>query len=264
MGNGKRDMCGRYLLIADPDLLRAIFGYEEQPNFPPRYNIAPTQPVAVVVSRRRRRHFLLARWGLLPAWVKDPAAIAVLFNARSETVLEKASFRNAMRRRRCLVPADGFYEWARQAGGKVRVPFFARPTAGGPIAFAGLHETWMGPNGEELDTVTIITVPANATLARIHERMPAVIHEKDFDTWLDNDELDVEAAMKLLVPAPEDFFELVPVGQTVNRASEEGAHLIEPVAEAPGLTASEAPRAKPEKPPRPKKPAEDPDQGSLF
>ena len=120
-------MCGRYVIISTPEAIRALFGYREQPNFPPRYNVAPTQPIPIVRLDGGKRSFALMRWGLLPSWVKDPKTFPLLINARGESVLEKPAFRNAMRRRRCLIPTDGFYEWhAGQAGGPKR-PYFVRP-----------------------------------------------------------------------------------------------------------------------------------------
>ena len=159
-------MCGRYGIISPPEALRRLFGYSEQPNFPPRYNIAPTQPVPVVISDHGARHFRLMRWGLLPAWVKDPRPFALLINARAETVLEKPAFKNAMKRRRCLLPADGYYEW--QTSGKTKQPYFIHRRDRQPIGFAGLAETWVGPNGEELDTVAIVTAAASGDLAALH------------------------------------------------------------------------------------------------
>ena len=130
--------------------LRQIFGYLEQPNFPPRYNIAPTQPVPVVILENGGRHFRLMRWGLVPSWVKDPRKFTLLINARSETVAEKPAFKNAIKRRRCLIPADGYYEWqeAERPQAAVLHPSPRRP----PVGFAALAETWIGPNGEETDT----------------------------------------------------------------------------------------------------------------
>ena len=148
-------MCGRFVITSPPAAVRQVFGYAEQPNFPARNNIAPTQPVPVVIFENGARHFRLVRWGLLPAWVKDPRQFTLLINARAETVLEKPAFKNAMKRRRCLVPADGYYEW--QSSGKTKQPYFIYPRDHRPIGFAGLMETWLGPNGEELDTVAIVT-----------------------------------------------------------------------------------------------------------
>jgi putative SOS response-associated peptidase YedK len=165
-------MCGRYLLDTTPAALRAFFAYAEQPNFPARCNVAPTQPIPIVRLMEGKRQFALVRWGLIPAWVKDPRGFGLLINARGESVNDKPAFKNAMKRRRCLIPADGFYEW-REGGGNKR-PYVVRPRAGGPIAFAGLWECWMGPNGEELETAAIVTTEANRTLRAIHHRMPVI------------------------------------------------------------------------------------------
>jgi len=136
-------MCGRFVITSPPAALRQIFGYVEQPNFPPRHNIAPTQPIPVVMLENGGRHFRLMRWGLVPAWVKDPRKFSLLINARAETVLEKPAFKNAIKRRRCVVPADGYYEWQDRDGRKR--PFFIHRRDGKPVGFAALAETWMGP-----------------------------------------------------------------------------------------------------------------------
>ena len=151
-------MCGRYLITSAPEAFRRLFRYRAQPNFPPRYNVAPTQPVPIVRLVDGKRQFALVRWGLIPPWVKDPQRFSLLLNARCESVHDKPAFRNAMRRRRCLVPADGFYAW-KEEGGRKR-PYCLRPRHEGPIAFAGLWETWMGPNGEEMETAIIVTTAA--------------------------------------------------------------------------------------------------------
>src|SRR5436190_7649784 len=197
-------MCGRFVITSPPEALRQIFGYLEQPNFPPRYNIAPTQPVPVIILENGGRHFRLVRWGLLPAWVKDPRQFALLINARSETVQEKPAFKNAMKRRRCLVPADGYYEW--QGAGKAKQPYFIYPRDRQPIGFAGLMETWLGPNGEELDTVAIVTAAAGADLAVLHHRVPVTIGSRDFDWWLDCGHVDAEQAATLLNAPSEGVF----------------------------------------------------------
>jgi len=191
-------MCGRFAIKSSPDHLRRLLGFVERPNFPPRYNIAPMQPIPIVRLDNGARHFALARWGLIPSWVKDPRAFSLLINARGESVNDKPAFRNAMKRRRCLIPADGFYEW-QEAGGKKR-PYVVRPKSGdgksgkgksgdgksgGPIAFAGLWECWMGPNGEEMETAAIITTQANRDIAHVHDRMPVIIPPDKFDFWLD-------------------------------------------------------------------------------
>jgi putative SOS response-associated peptidase YedK len=222
-------MCGRYTLISAPEAIRALFRYAEQPNFPPRYNIAPTQPIAVVRLTQGRREFALLRWGLLPSWVKDPRAFSVLFNARGESVMEKPAFRSAMRYRRCLIPFDGFYEW-RQKGAR-KQPHYIRARDGGPIAFAGLWESWMGPNGEEMETAAIVTTAANLQLSPLHDRMPVILPPEAFDLWLDCKNVDAGTAAALIAPAREGLFEVHPVGEAVNRAANDAAALIEPVAE---------------------------------
>ncbi|MGB2659105.1 MAG: SOS response-associated peptidase, partial [Pseudolabrys sp.] len=172
-------MCGRYAVTSAPEAIRALFGYPEQPNFPPRYNIAPTQPIAIVRLVDGKRQFALVRWGLLPSWVKDPKNFTLLINARGESVIDKPAFSAAMKYRRCLIPADGFYEW--KAAGTRKQPYYVRANSGQPLAFAGLWETWTGPNGEELETAAIVTTRANRALADIHERMPVVVPPEAFN-----------------------------------------------------------------------------------
>jgi putative SOS response-associated peptidase YedK len=218
-------MCGRYTIVATPEQLRAILRYLEQPNFPPRYNVAPTQPIPIVRLINGERHFALVRWGLLPSWVKDPKAFSLLINARGETINEKASYKAAMKRRRCLIPADGFYEW--QAGGARKQPYYIRPKSGEPLAFGGLWETWIGPNGEELETAAIVTTTANRTLKAIHDRMPVIIAPEQFDLWLGNGDEDTKAATALIKPAPDDLLEAIPVSAGVNRVANDNPALME-------------------------------------
>lgn len=254
-------MCGRYTITSVPEVLRALFGYPEQPDFPPRYNIAPTQPIPVVRLQEGERHFALMRWGLVPSWVKDPNNFALLLNARGESVAEKPAFRNAMKRRRCLVPADGFYEW-QSAGGR-RQPYYIRAKSGTLLAFAGLWETWEGPNGEEVDTATIVTTEANRTLSAIHDRMPVIIPPEAFDLWLDCANVDAMTASALIAPAPEDLLEAYPVSPAVSRTVNDNAKLLEPV-EHDAEPASR-PTAKPARAKRAKDKDKNNDgQGALF
>jgi putative SOS response-associated peptidase YedK len=246
-------MCGRYVIKTPPALMRQAFGYGEQPNFPPRYNVAPTQPIPVVRLVDGRRSFALLRWGLIPSWVKDPRGFSLLINARAESVLEKPAFRNAMRRRRCLIPADGFYEWQRD--GERKRPHVARPK--GLVAFAGLWEPWMGPNGEEVDTACIVTTAANRTLRPLHDRMPAVIPPEAFDLWLDCVNVEAETAAALLVPAPEDLFEAYEISTAVNRTANDSADLMEPLAPGAAAATDARPAAK-------AKSKKDDGQASLF
>ncbi len=232
-------MCGRYVLTSTPEAIRALFGYGERPNFPPRYNVAPTQPIPVVRLVDGKRAFALMRWGLLPSWVKDPKTFPLLINARGESVLDKPAFRNAMRRRRCLVPTDGFYEWQAtgKAGGPKR-PYFVRAkrTPDGsapPLAFAGLWETWSGPNGEEIDTAAIITTAANRTLAAIHDRMPVFVPRQAFDLWLDCRNVEADVAAALIRPADDKLLEAYEISPAVNRVANDSAVLIAPLSATP-------------------------------
>jgi putative SOS response-associated peptidase YedK len=218
-------MCGRYAVTSAPEAIRALFGYAEQPNFPPRYNVAPTQPIAIVRLMDGKRQFALVRWGLLPSWVKDPKDFTLVINARGESVMDKPAFSTAMKRRRCLVPADGFYEWKAIGAGKH--PYYVRAKSSKPLAFAGLWETWTGPNGEEMETAAIVTTRANRTLADIHERMPVVVPPDAFNLWLDCTNVDDKTAASLIAPAPDDLLEAYEVSTAVNRTANDDPKLIE-------------------------------------
>jgi len=254
-------MCGRFVITSPPAALRQMFGYLEQPNFPPRHNIAPTQPIPVVIRENGVRRFRLMRWGLLPAWVKDPANFSLLINARAETVTERPAFKSAMERRRCLIPADGYYEW--QTAEKRKRPCFIHRRDGAPIGLAGLAETWIGPNGEELDTVAIITAPASADLALLHHRVPVTIAPDDFDRWLDCGAHDGKTATALLSAPHEGEFVWHEVSTRVNRVANDDPQLILPMTPEE----SEAEEQGAVKKPMPRKPApvaSEDGQGSLF
>src|SRR3954471_2689042 len=252
-------MCGRFVITSPPAALREMFGYLEQPNFPPRHNIAPTQPIPVVIIEHGARHFRLMRWGLLPAWLKDPHGFSLLINARAETVAEKPAFKNAIRRRRCLIPADGYYEW--QAAEQRKRPFFIHRRDGVPIGLAGIAETWIGPNGEELDTVAIVTAPASADLAVLHHRVPVTIAPGDFERWLDCSADDAETAMPLLTAPAEGEFAWHQVSTRVNRTANDDAQLVLPI--TPEQLAAEEPPVKKVAARKPA-PIADDGQGSLF
>lgn len=221
-------MCSRYSLTSPPEAVRAYFGYADTPNFPARYNIAPTQPIPVVaVDRAGTRRFRLMRWGLLPSFVTDPKKFPTLINARSEEVLAKPSFRNAMRWRRCLVPADGFYEWTGPKG--KRRPFLLRPREAKLIAFAGLYERWRDGQGVEADTVAILTCPSNAIVSLLHDRMPVVLAPEDYAAWLDVKGTSPEAAAALLRPAPDDLFEAIELDPKINDSKRDEPGIQEPL-----------------------------------
>ena len=247
-------MCGRYNRTSAPEAVRALFRYPERPNFPPRYNIAPTQPIPIVRMTEGGRHFALVRWGLIPPWVKDPREFSLLINARAESVRDKPAFQNAMKRRRCLVPADGFYEW-RSEGGRKR-PYVARPRGGGPMAFAGLWETWTGPNGEEMETAAIITADANAEMGAVHHRAPVIVPPDQFDFWLDCMNVSDKEAASLFRAAPNGSMEVYEVAPAVNHVANDAPELIEPY---DGSKEPEKP--KPQRKPRT---VADSGQGSLF
>jgi putative SOS response-associated peptidase YedK len=234
---GYQDMCGRYALIQPPGALRALFGFEERPGFPPRYNVAPGQPVPVVRREGTRRHFMLVCWGLIPSWAKEEPKTPII-NARAETCAEKPSFRGPFRHRRCLMPADGFYEW-KPGRGRAKQPYFIRRRDGKPFAMAALWDVWMAGNGSEIDTCAVITVAANATLAPIHGRMPAILDEAEWEAWLDPS-TSPKDLMALLKPAPDGLLEAVPVGTRINTAGNEGPALIEPVPASAGESGSGA------------------------
>ncbi len=233
-------MWGRYAITLPPEAVRAYFAYGETPNFPPRFNIAPTQPIPIVLaephSGGERRHFQLVRWGFLPGFVKDPKGFPLIINARAETLAGKPSYRAALKRRRCLVIADGFYEWRKvsHAGGRgaaARRPYLVRRVGGEPMGFAGLYETWSDPSGGEIDTACIVTTAANALAGRLHDRMPAILSPRDFCAWLDVDGVDAARALLLLKPAPEPALELVEIGPSDNWVANDDPGVPAPLAE---------------------------------
>ncbi len=244
-------MCGRYAIQTAPELVRAYFGYDDTPNFPPRYNIAPTQPVPVVHRSEGRMRFTLMRWGFMPGWVKDPKDYPLVINVRSETVLEKNSFRGAIQRRRALMPADGFYEW--QKLGRESRPWLIRRPDRSIFAFAALWETWASADGSEIDTVALLNTHANGLISAIHERSPVILPPSDFDAWLDP-QTPVRDAHALLRPPPEDLLEMVRIGRTVNSIRNDG-----PEVQAPPGPEDDAPLAPPRRKTSP--PAA---QGDLF
>lgn len=235
-------MCGRFSLVVGPQDLQEFFDLVEIEDFPPRYNIAPTQPILMVIadppqdegSNLPGRRALLVRWGLIPSWVKDPKDFPLLINARSETAATKGSFRAAMRHRRALIPASGFYEWKRD-GNKKAQPYCIKPKGGGIVVFAGLMETWHSADGSEIDTGAILTTASNETIGNIHHRMPVVIRREDFTEWLDCRENEPRDVEHLLKPAAPDLFEAIPVSTAVNKVANTGPEIQERVEIKPDL-----------------------------
>jgi putative SOS response-associated peptidase YedK len=221
-------MCGRFSLTTAPAAMRELFDTENFPNLEPRYNIAPSQEVAAVRTDEPggARRLVALRWGLVPHWARDAAIGARMINARAETVAEKPSFRDAFKKRRCLVPADAFYEWRTEDGKKQ--PFRIGMQGGGVFAMAGLWEHWAGEGSEVIESVTIITTEANEKLRPIHPRMPVILNVADYGTWLEAGE-DTGAALALLKPHAPDPMAFYRVGTRVNSVANDDAGCIAPL-----------------------------------
>lgn len=218
-------MCGRFSLAALPDTLADHFGLTEVPALAPRYNIAPSQAIAVIRGNATGRVCNQLRWGLVPAWSKTPETKYSTINARAETVADKPAYRDAFRHRRCLIPATGFYEW--QQGGTSRIPHYIRLRDGGLFAFAGLWEHWQQAD-RSLDSCTLIVTSANAQMAPIHARMPVILAPEHYATWLDPSHTDRERLLSLLVPCPADALEAWPVSRRVNDPHHDSPRCLEP------------------------------------
>lgn len=219
-------MCGRFALTLPNDAMAQLFAAQPANDLPPvpRYNICPTQPVAVIIARAGARHIGPMRWGLIPSWYKHAGDGPLLFNARSETLAEKPAFADAARKRRCLIPASSFYEWQKASDG-TRLPFAIAPADGGVMAFAGVWQVWER-DGLRHVTCAIVTCAANAQLRPLHERMPVILPAKDWPLWLGEAG---HGAAKLMQPAPEGALKLWRVGAAVNSNRAEGPELLEPV-----------------------------------
>ena len=226
-------MCGRYVSSTPPDQLASYFGatLTAETLIGPEHNVAPTREVWTIFEDGDARRLDLARWGLVPMWAKDLSVGNRMINARAETVAEKNAFKRAFRRQRCIVPADGFYEWTSRPGQKQRQPWFIHRPDGEPFAFAGLWETWRGPERDEdpIRTCTILTGPANEKMTEIHDRMPVMLPPDSWSTWLDPTVDDPDLLGQFLVPAPPQLITFHPVSTEVNNARNHGAHLTEPV-----------------------------------
>ncbi len=223
-------MCGRFTLRASTSALAEQFGALAVDIFAPRFNIAPSQPVLVVRLRPDtslpQKELTSVRWGLIPSWAQDPAIGNRTINARSETVADKPAFRAAFRRRRCLVPADGFFEWRR---GKTKQPFFIEMADQRPFAMAGLWESWEGPDHSLIESCTILTTVPNALMEPIHDRMPVILSPECYDQWLDASLSGPESVKHLLVPFDAKAMKACPVSTYVNRPTNEGPECIAPI-----------------------------------
>lgn len=220
-------MCGRYSITTPIEAMRRLFGFQGLPNLGANYNVAPTSAVPIVRMMDGAREVAMARWGLVPSWAKEIRP-KPLINARAETIAEKPSFKSSYRRRRCLVPADGYYEWRKEPNGS-KQPFYIYRADGQMFGMAGIWTDWMSPDGSELDTMAIATTSANETLSSLHHRMPVMIPETDFELWLDptiekSDDIDA-----LLRPAQNELFQAHPVSKQVSRVGADDPSLIEPI-----------------------------------
>jgi len=224
-------MCGRFTLRAPASVIAEQFSLFEAPWWKPRFNIAPTQPVPVVritpQQAEPQRQFVLLHWGLVPSWANDPAIGNRMINARAETAADKPSFRTALRRRRCLVVADGFYEW--QTVGKRRQPMFIHLRDDRPMGFAGLWESWEGANHSALESCTILTTEANDLVRPIHDRMPAIVAPEEYERWLDPAVQKPEPIMPLLRPYPSEPLEAYAVSTQVNSPVRDDERCLERV-----------------------------------
>jgi putative SOS response-associated peptidase YedK len=232
-------MCGRFVSATPPDELARYFGAEASPELllDPSYNVAPTNDVYAVFEEGGVRRLDAFHWGLVPRWAKDPSVGSRMINARAETLAQKNAYKSAFRRRRCIIPADGFFEWKAVPGQKKKQPMFIHRPDGAPLAFAGLWEVWRdkdAPDAGELHSCTIITTEGNEDVADVHDRMPVILGEDAWDTWLEPGADDLDTLGKLLVPAPPKLLELYPVSTEVNQVRNKGAELIARVDPATG------------------------------
>ena len=222
-------MCGRFTLTVDPaDLQETFEGFTFPPKFAPRFNIAPTQPILAIPNDGRNAADFFV-WGLIPSWAKDPSIGARLINARAETLAEKPSFRGGFKYKRCLILADGFYEWKSQPGTKTKIPHFIFLKNRQPFAFAGLWDEWHSPDGGTLRSATIITTEPNELMATIHNRMPVILHSSDYAQWLDASPRAPADLLPLLQPFPANEMSAHPVSTLVNSPANDRAELVVPV-----------------------------------
>ncbi len=231
-------MCGRFALTISPTALAKLFELDEVPELEPRYNIAPSQAVAAILrgQEEARRLLRMMQWGLVPFWAKDPGIGARLINARAETAAEKPAFRDAFARKRCLIPASGFFEWQKRDQDKQ--PYFIRPRGEECFALAGMWQRWQGKDGQVIESCSILTTGANDLMRPIHDRMPVILQPDRHALWLDTAVNDPERLSPLLKPYPATAMTAYPVSKRVNRPAHDTPDCIAPLAGAEGFTAS--------------------------
>jgi putative SOS response-associated peptidase YedK len=226
-------MCGRFVAASPPDEIARYFGASApEALLEPNYNVAPTSDVYAVLEDGSARKVEALHWGLVPRWAKDPSVGSRMINARAETLASKNAFKHAFAKRRCIIPADGFYEWKKLPGQKAKQPYFIHREDGEPLAFAGLWEVWRNPDSpehEEVHSCCIITGEPNEKVREIHDRMPVMLPPTAWEQWLDTDNHDVDLLGKLLVPAPASLIALHPVSTEVNSVRNRGSHLVDEV-----------------------------------
>jgi putative SOS response-associated peptidase YedK len=226
-------MCGRYVSASPPDELARYFAVDKvaESVHEPHYNVAPTSDVQAVFEKDHERRLDVFRWGLVPFWAKDVSIGNRAINARAETLAESNLFKGAFERRRCIVPADGFYEWRKVPGQRKKQPVYIRRRDGEPLAMAGLWEVWRGPDkeGEPLFSCTIVTGEPNDLVAPVHDRMPVILPVQAWEEWLARDQRDLAALSSLLLPLPSELLEMYAVSTDVNSADNDGPQLIEPL-----------------------------------
>ncbi len=226
-------MCGRFVSTSTPDELAAYFGVDQvaEAVLDPNHNVAPTQDVYAVLEDEGERHLDAFFWGLIPSWAKEAKIGSRMINARGETLATKNAYKKPFQARRCIIPADGFYEWKKLGDGKKppKQPMYMTRADGSPLAFAGLWSVWRGPDKDQppLRSVTIVTTTPNATMAPIHDRMPVILSESSWAEWLDRDNQDLDSLSRLLAPAPDDLLVTTPVSTKVNSVRNNGPELVE-------------------------------------
>lgn len=245
-------MCGRYAFILPKEAMRQLFKLLNEIDYPPRYNIAPTQPIIAIWNAPKGREAQLVRWGFMPSWVKDPNDFPLIINARVEGITSKPAFRGPIRHQRCIVPASGYFEWHRRADGS-KQPYYITFEDDRPMAFAGLYSTWEGPDGEEVDTAAIVTQEATDELADIHNRTPVALTEAQYDLWLDTKNVDAKEALSVVIPLAALGVKSAPVARRVGSVKNDDPGLIEAID-------LEAADDKPAPPPKKKASG----QGELF